>query len=194
MLDGWHRRDVLLAGALGVTVAGCLGGIRDDAGDESPRGTATPTQTERIATTALDFETVYYETTGQILDGGIGGESRSDHHATVMTTEADAELFETTALDEETATFVEETSFPGEILLVAQRNLHSISHELGLTWVRIEDGTLTARVDVLHDDVFDASTNATLVARLDLDGHAIPEGGTVIFVDRDGETTVVEIA
>lgn len=154
---------------------------------------ATETPTDRPPGATLVSGTAYQETTAQVLDGGIGGDSRIDHYATVMTSEAATDRFDETALDEEVVTFVERTRFPEEILLVVQRDLHSISHDLDLAWAAVDDRTLAARVDVIHHDVFSASTNATLVARLDLDDQPIPEGGTVTVVDEDGYATVVEV-
>lgn len=208
-----NRRKILRRTAFGVNVAlaGCLNDMANDdrPTEESPSGSSktgglsptmtdsnessTNTPTDTSSGTVLNFETRYSETTGQVLKDGIGGDTTSDHYATVMSTDAETERFDMAALDEEVTEFIEKTSFPGEVLLVAQRDLPSINLELDLEWVRIENNTLTARVETIHDYIQDASTNATLIARLDLDGHAIPEGGTVTFVDRHGEQTVVEI-
>lgn len=130
-----------------------------------------------------------------VIEGGIGDVWENEVHATLVTSEAESDRFDPDDLDEQTLAFVDATTFPQAVLLVAQKELASISLQLRLEWVVAEEETLVARVDAIRESVLNAHANETIIARLQLGETRVPTGGRVKFLDySEDELHDVEIA
>lgn len=175
-----HRRTVL-ASLGAVALAGCL-----DAGDSARMETATKTEPKTATSTGMDFETRRIRGNEGIIEGGLGGGSDDRYYTALVVDPSDRERFAWETLDAETTAFVEETSFPEEVLLVVQYNLPSLSLELALESVAWpSDGPLEVRAVTTGEYLLEGTIDETIIARLARDGRPRPEEAVVTLVDRD---------
>ncbi|WP_267639567.1 hypothetical protein [Haloarchaeobius amylolyticus] len=182
-----NRRTLLrtLGAAALAGAAGCLADTSSAPGD-SPDGTGSDDPQD------LSFETHSYRANTLVVEDGIAPDATGDRYATVLTEANGADQFVSGALDDATRTFVDETDFAAQDLLVVQTYLSSISTEFGLDSVARAGTELRVSATIDEADMgAQAVTYETVLARVE-SGERAPETVSLGVGGGSPETYAVE--
>lgn len=177
-----HRRRYLagFVAALAGSAAGC-----------AASGGDTPTPTP------MSYDTYHLRHDEPVVEGGVPlQDAPPDEQRTVhLITAADGtDRFDRAVLDEEAATFVENTDFSEAHLLAIGTYLGSTSATVDVAAVEQADDRATARVRIEYPTVGDtAIAYETVLVRVHREGQPAPDAATVTFdIDGSEETVTAE--